>query len=99
MILYYRTIDRKSAIIRGKRANLRWRVMVKVKELSVEQLKALIQEAVEEKLQEVLGDPDQGLELKEDIKERLRRSLAAVESGNEGIPVRQVVKEVGLRWE
>jgi len=99
MILYYRTIDRKSAIIRGKRANLRWRVMVKVKELSVEQLKALIQEAVEEKLQEVLGDPDQGLELKEDIKERLRRSLAAMESGNEGIPVGQVVKEVGLRWE
>ena len=99
MILYYRTIDRKSAIIRGKRANLRWRVMVKVKELSVEQLKALIQEAVEEKLQEVLGDPDQGLELKEDIKERLRRSLAATESGNEGIPVGQVVKEVGLRWE
>ena len=72
---------------------------MKVKELSVEQLKALIQEAVEEKLQEVLGDPDQGLELKEDIKERLRRSLAAMESGNEGIPVGQVVKEVGLRWE
>ena len=61
---------------------------MKVKELSVEQLKALIQEAVEEKLQEVLGDPDQGLELREDIKERLRRSLAAVESGEEGIPSR-----------
>ena len=59
---------------------------MKVKELSVEQLKALIQEAVEEKLQEILGDPDQGLELKEDVKERLRRSLAAVESGDEGIP-------------
>ena len=53
---------------------------MKVKELSVEQLKALIQEAVEEKLQEVLGDPDQGLELKEDIKKRLKHSLAAVES-------------------
>ena len=72
---------------------------MKVKELSVEQLKALIQEAVEEKLQEVLGDPDQGLELKEDVKERLRRSLAAVESGDEGIPIGQVAKEVGLEWE
>ena len=71
---------------------------MKVKELSVEQLKALIQEAVEEKLQEVLGDPDQGLELKEDVKERLRRSLAAVESGDEGIPIGQVAKEVGLEW-
>ena len=72
---------------------------MKVKELSVEQLKALIQEAVEEKLQEVLGDPDQGLELKEDIKERLRHSLAAGESGGEGIPIGQVAKEVGLEWE
>ena len=61
---------------------------MKVKELSVEQLKALIQEAVEEKLQEILGDPDQGLELKEYIKERLRRSLAAIECGEEGIPHR-----------
>ena len=71
---------------------------MKVKELSVEQLIALIQEAVEEKLQEILGDPDQGLELKEHIKERLRRSLAAVESGEEGIPIGQVAKEVGLEW-
>ena len=71
---------------------------MKVKELSVEQLKTLIQEAVEEKLQEVLGDPDQGLELKGDIKERLGRSLSAMESGEEGIPIRQVAKEVGLEW-
>ncbi len=72
---------------------------MKVKELSVEQLKALIQEAVEEKLQEILGDPDQGLELREDIKDRLRRSLAAVEGGEEGLPIGQVAKEVGLEWE
>ena len=72
---------------------------MKVKELSVEQLKALIQEAVEEKLQEILGDPDQGLEVKEEVKERLKRSLAAVECGEEGIPIGQVAKEIGLEWE
>ena len=71
---------------------------MKVKELSVEQLKALIQEAVEEKLQEILGDPDQGLELREDIKDRVRHSLAAVESGEEGIAIGQVAKEIGLEW-
>lgn len=71
---------------------------MKVKELSTEQLKALIQEAVEEKLQEVLGDPDQGLGLKEKVKERLKHSLAAMERGDEGIPVEQVAKEVGLEW-
>ena len=72
---------------------------MKVKELSVEQLKALIQEAVEEKLQEILGDPDQGLELREDIKDRLSHSLAASESGEEGIPIGQVAKEMGLELE
>ena len=72
---------------------------MKVKELSVEQLIALIQEAVEEKLQEILGDPDQGMELKEDIKERLKQSLSAVERGERGIPISQVVKETGLKWE
>ena len=71
---------------------------MKVKELSVEQLKALIQEAVEEKLQEILGDPDQGLELREDIKDRLRHSLAAVERREEVIPIGQVAKEIGLEW-
>ena len=72
---------------------------MKVKELSVEQLKALIQEAVEEKLQEILGYPDQGLEVKEDVRERLKHSLAAVERGEEGIPSGQVAKEIGLEWE
>ena len=71
---------------------------MKVKELSVEQLKALIQEAVEEKLQEILGDPDQGLEVKEDVKERLKHSLATLERGEESIPIGQVAKEIGLEW-
>ncbi len=72
---------------------------MKVKELSVEQLKELIKETVEEKLQEILGDPDQGLELKEDVKKRLEESLSAMRAGEEGIPIEQVAKEIGLEWE
>lgn len=71
---------------------------MRVKELTEEQLKTLIQEAVEEKLEEILGDPDQGLKLREDVKKRLKRSLAAVESGEKGIPIEQVAKEIGLDW-
>ena len=71
---------------------------MKVNELTIEQLKALIEEAVEEKLQEMLGDPDFGLELKDEVKERLRRSLAAAER-QKGIPLARVVKETGLEWE
>jgi len=65
---------------------------MKVKELTVEQFKDLIQEAIEEKLEEIIGDPDLGLELREDIKERLRNSLAARQRGEKGIPIEEVAK-------
>ena len=71
---------------------------MKVKELTVEQFKILIQEAIEEKLDEVIGDPDLGRELREEIKERLRSSLAAMQSGETGIPVDQAVRQAGLDW-
>ena len=71
---------------------------MKVKELTVEQLKLLIKESVEEKLQEILGDPDQGLEFNEDIVKRLRNSLSAVKKGDQGKPVEQVTKELGIEW-
>lgn len=71
---------------------------MKVKELTVEQLKTLIQEAVEEKLEEVIGDPDLGLELREEIKERLRSSLAAMQGGEKGPPIDQVARQAGLDW-
>jgi len=57
---------------------------MKVKELTVEQLKTLIQEAVEDKLEEMIGDPDSGLELTDEVKERLRASMAAMQRGEEG---------------
>lgn len=71
---------------------------MKVKELTVEEFKALIREAVEEKLEEMTGDPDVGLELREEIKERLRRSLAAAQRGEKRIPIEQVARQAGLDW-
>lgn len=71
---------------------------MKVKELTVEQFKTLIQEAIEEKLEEITNDPDLGLELREEIKERLRSSLAAVQGGEKGIPIEQVARQAGLDW-
>ena len=71
---------------------------MKVKELTVEQFKDLVQEAIEEKLDEIIGDPDLGLELREDIKERLRNSLAARQRGEKGIPIEEVARRAGLDW-
>jgi len=73
-------------------------VKMKVKELSVEEFKNLVQDAIEEKLEELVGDPDAGLELREEIKERLRKSLAARQAGEKGIPMDEVARRVGLDW-
>lgn len=71
---------------------------MRVKDLDVNEFKALVQEAIEEKLEEILGDPDSGLELKEEIKKRLKYSLAATSRGEQGIPVEKVAQEAGLEW-
>jgi len=61
---------------------------MKVTDLSIDELKQLIREAVEEKFREILFDPDNGLELKEEVEQRLKSSL----SSKERIPL-EVVKE------
>jgi len=71
---------------------------MKVKDLSAEQLKSLVQEAVEEKIEEMLGDPDIGLELREEVKERLLSSLKAAQSGQKGIAIDRVASKAGLDW-
>ena len=63
----------------------------KVKELSREELKALIQDAVEEALADLVGDPDQGLELRTKVQERLQHSLMHFEE-EQRIPMEEVVQ-------
>ena len=69
-----------------------------VDQLTLPQLETLIESLIERKMIELLGDPDAGLELRPSIKARLRRSLAAVERGERGIPAQQVARELGLKW-
>lgn len=69
---------------------------VKVKDLTSEELKSLIQETVEEAMLELLGDPDRGLRLTEDVRKRLQRSLEHLQQGEQVIPAEEVVKRAGL---
>ena len=69
---------------------------MKVQDLSVEELKTFVGQVVEEKLQEILGDPDWGLELKDEVKARLKRSLEEVRQGKRGIPLEDVVRKLGI---
>lgn len=67
---------------------------MKISEMSVEELKQFVAEIVEQKLKELLGDPDWGMELREEVKERLRRTSEA----ERGVPASEVAKKLGLVW-
>jgi ethanolamine ammonia-lyase small subunit len=66
---------------------------MKLKELTEEQLKALIEDTIEAKLQEYLGDPDEGLELREEVIQRLKAHKA---SKKPRIPMEQVAEKHGI---
>ncbi|MBI1742551.1 hypothetical protein HYR54_05720 [Candidatus Acetothermia bacterium] len=72
--------------------------MSKVKDLTVDELRLLIEQMVEHKLVELFGDPDEGLELREEVKARLRRSTSRECKGVQGIPAKEVAKNLGLEW-
>jgi len=59
---------------------------VTISELSRDELKRLIGEAVEEKLIELLGDPDERMVLREEVQARLHRTLEAERAGRRGVP-------------
>jgi methionine synthase II (cobalamin-independent) len=65
---------------------------MKVADFTPEQLKALIRESVEEALEELLGDPDCGLELRDGLKEELAASQAS------SIPAEEVAERLELSW-
>jgi DNA invertase Pin-like site-specific DNA recombinase len=72
--------------------------MKSLSRLTAEDLKQIVEEAVEKKLYEFVQDPDKGLRLKPDVRKRLRRTLAAERTSKKGIPASQVAKKLGLRW-
>jgi hypothetical protein len=72
--------------------------MQTVKDLSIEELKAVIGEVVEEKLRELLIDPDAGLALRPEIRERLLKDLQESQSEGENVPAAELARRRGLEW-
>jgi hypothetical protein len=68
-----------------------------VARMTQDELRALIAETVELKLMEMLKDPDWGLELKKEMRDRLRRSFAAEARGERGIAAEDLAKRLGIR--
>jgi len=67
---------------------------MKLSDLTPEELKALVSGMVDDRLRELLGDPDLGLELEDTVRARLKESLMSTErlTGDE------VAEKLGLHW-
>ncbi|MCC5637981.1 hypothetical protein LC593_19500 [Nostoc sp. CHAB 5844] len=69
-----------------------------VKDLTVEELKLLIQQTVTETIESLLIDFEEDRQLKHEIKQQLLDSLQRTRSGERGIPAAEVAKKLGLNW-
>jgi len=63
-------------------------------QLSQEQFKELIRGIVDDRLRELLGDPDLGLRLGDGLRARLKESL----SNKERLSGEDIADQLGLRW-
>lgn len=66
-----------------------------VSQMTVSDLRQLISDVFEEKFSEI-SDPDNGLELREDLRARLLDQTQRVAQGERGRPMADVFAEMGL---
>ncbi|HEY6084531.1 MAG TPA: hypothetical protein VIU63_04005 [Nitrospira sp.] len=62
--------------------------------LTQEELRELVRGLVDDRLRELIGDPDLGLELGENLRARLKASL----SNAQRLSGQDVAEKLGLRW-
>jgi len=64
--------------------------------MTKDELREMIETIVEQKLLELLGDPDEGLPIRKAIRDRLLRQKEAVAGGERGEPFEEVTRRLGL---
>jgi hypothetical protein len=67
-----------------------------VSQMTKEELRMLIDEAIEQKFLELFGDPDEGLELRDEVREFLIRQREIIARGEMGRSLNEVAKELGI---
>jgi hypothetical protein len=67
-----------------------------VAQMTRSELREMIEASIEEKLLELLGDPDEGLLIRQSIRDRLLRQKQDVSAGEHGEPFEDVVSRLGL---
>ena len=61
-----------------------------------EAIELLVEQTVDQRLREFLGDPDEGLEVREELLQRLRDQQKRVAVGERGRPMEEVFKDLGV---
>ena len=67
-----------------------------VVQVSKRELTSIIANVVEQKLIELIGDPDDGLTMKQNLRKRLLRQKRSVEKGERGTDLSSIRKHLGV---
>lgn len=67
-----------------------------VLEVNPDELRNMVDEMVEEKLATIFHDPEDDLELTDELKEILARQDERIRKGDRGVPLEDVVAKLGL---
>ncbi len=70
--------------------------MTTVAQMTKDELQEMIETIIEQKLLELVGDPDEGLPIRATIRNRFLRQKEAVASEERGEPFEEVVQRLGL---
>jgi len=71
--------------------------MSSVARMTKEQFREMLGDTIEQKLIELLGDPDEGLAIRKSVRARLLRQKRKAAHGERGEPLEDVVRRLGLR--
>ena len=67
---------------------------MQISDLSLDELKELVKGLVDDRIRNLLGDPDLGLPLSDTIRTRLKNSLAS----ETRVSGEEIADQLGLRW-
>ena len=73
-------------------------MVTRVSDLTIEELRLLIQETVTQTLAELLRDPDDGLEIRDDLRRELLEALQKSSGDVATKAASDVAAQLGLRW-
>jgi hypothetical protein len=71
--------------------------MSSVTRMTKDQFREMLGDTIEQKLLELLGDPDDGLAIRSSVRARLLRQKRKVARGERGEPLEDVARRLGLQ--